>query len=76
MNKSDLVLRTSEAALALGCSTDTLKRKRESQGGFLEAGVHYFYGDCTNSPITWNIEKCREAFHQRGIQARQALART
>jgi len=47
MNKSDLVLRTSEAALALGCSTDTLKRKRESQGGFLEAGVHYFYGDCT-----------------------------
>ena len=75
MNKSDLVLRTSEAALALGCSKDTLKRKRESQWGFLEAGVHYFYGDCANSPITWNIEKCREAFHKRGMQARQSLAR-
>tara|TARA_B100000579_G_scaffold80014_1_gene62165 strand:- start:1481 stop:1720 length:240 start_codon:yes stop_codon:yes gene_type:complete len=72
-NTTDLMLRTSEAAPALGCSTDTLKRKRETQGGFLEAGFHYFYGDCTNSPIIWNVQRCREAFHKRGIKARKAL---
>ena len=72
INTTDLMLRTSEAALALGLSTDTLKRKRESQGGFLEAGFHYFYGDCSNSPIIWNVQRCREAFHKRGLAARKA----
>ena len=36
------LLHTSMAALALGISADTLKRKRDSNGGFLEHGYHYF----------------------------------
>ena len=38
-------LPTSRAASALGRSADTLKRKRDSQGGFLEHGYHYCLGD-------------------------------
>ena len=36
--KTELWLPTKAAADALGISTDTLKRKREICGGFLEAG--------------------------------------
>ena len=73
MNKSDLVLRTSEAALTLGCSTDTLKRKRESQVGFLEAGVHYFYDELTEILANWldlptlSLEREFEGIKRRNI---------
>ena len=59
-------LSTSKAALALGRSADTLKRKRDSEGGFLERGYHYSYGDSPNSPITWHIERCIKAFNDQG----------
>lgn len=59
-------LSTSKAALALGRSADTLKRKRDSEGGFLEQGYHYSYGDSPNSPITWHIERCIKAFNDQG----------
>ena len=56
-------LPTSRAALALCRSADTLKRKRDSQGGFLEHGYNYCLGDTPNSPITWHIERCIRAFN-------------
>ena len=43
-------LTTSRAALALVGSPDTLKRKRYSNGGFLEHCYHYRLGDISNSP--------------------------
>ena len=73
MNKSDLVLRTSEADLALGYSTDTLKRERESQGGFLEARVHYFYDELTEILANWlerptlSLEREFEGIKRRNI---------
>lgn len=68
----DMWLPTKAAAKALGVSPDTLKRRRESVGGFLENGRHYSLGPCRNSPITWSVERCREAFNYRGIRARTA----
>ena len=50
--KTDLWLPTKAAADALGISTDTLKRKREICGGFLEAGHHWCAGATPNSPMT------------------------
>ena len=67
---TDLWLPTKAAADALGISTDTLKRKREIGGGFLEAGHHWCAGSTRNSPLTFCVERCREAFYQRGMQAR------
>ena len=69
--KTELWLPTKAAAKALGVSPDTLKRRRESVGGFLENGRHYSLGPCRNSPITWSVERCREAFNYRGIRAVQ-----
>ena len=54
--KTDLWLPTKAAADALGISTDTLKRKREICGGFLEAGHHWCAGATPNSPMTWCVE--------------------
>ena len=71
--KTDLWLPTKAAADALGISTDTLKRKREICGGFLEAGHHWCAGFTRNSPLTFCVERCREAFHQRGMQARRIV---
>ena len=68
--KTELWLPPKAAADALGISTDTLKRKREICGGFLEAGLHWCAGSTRNSPLTFCVERCREAFHQRGMQAR------
>ena len=65
---------TSRAALALGRSAETLKRKRDSQGGFLEQGYRYCLEDTPNSPITWHIERCIKAFNKRGIASRKELS--
>ena len=65
-------LATPEAARDLGCSTQFLKRKRDSHGGFLEKGKHYFYrGDSVNAAILWDIELVRDELHARGMKARQ-----
>lgn len=66
---SDQWLPTKAAADALGISTDTLKRKRDIRGGFLEAGRHWCAGPTKNSPMTWCVERCRQAFHQQGVDA-------
>jgi len=63
-------LPTPAAAEALGCSAIHLKRQRDIQGGFLQAGVHYSLGISRTAPITWNVEACRKAIHHRGLMAR------
>ena len=62
---------TPTAASELGISKDTLKRKMESKGGFLENRVHYALGPSRNSTITWHVDRIRDAFNQRGLQARK-----
>ena len=44
MNNSQQWLRTPEAATALGCSQNHLKRCRDSHGGFLVGGEDYILG--------------------------------
>ena len=61
---------TPAAASELGISKDTLKRKIESKGGFLENKVHYNLGPSKNSAITWNIPRVRDAFNERCLLAR------
>ena len=63
-------MRTGDAADQLGVSSDTLKRRREVNGGFLENKVHYNLGPSKNSAITWNVALVRDAFNERGLQAR------
>jgi hypothetical protein len=63
-------LPTRPASEALGCSPEHLKRQRDIYGGFLEAGVHYNLGSSVTASITWDVEKCRAAFHRRGLRAR------
>ncbi len=62
---------TPAASSELGISNGTLKRRMEVRGGFLENGTHYVLGPTRNSTITWNVTKCRDAFNERGIQARR-----
>ena len=64
-------MRTGDAAYQLGVSSDTLKRHREVNGGFLENKVHYNLGPSRNSTITWQVDRIRDAFNQRGLQARK-----
>ena len=64
-------MRTGDAAYQLGVSSDTLKRRREVSGGFLENGQHYCLGPSRNSTITRHVDRIRDAFNQRGLRARQ-----
>ena len=61
---------TPSAASELGISKDTLEKKMESRGGFLENKVHYNLGPSKKSAITWNVDRVRDAFNQLGLQAR------
>jgi hypothetical protein len=60
-------LRTPEAAIALGCSQNHLKRCRDSHGGFLVGGEHYILGTSHSSAILWNVSEIRATFHHRGM---------
>ena len=64
-------MRTGDAADQLGISPDTLKRRREVNGGFLENKIHYNLGPSRNSTIVWHVDRIRDAFNQRGLQARK-----
>ena len=63
---------TKAAAEELGCCGHTLKRKRDINGGFLEAGVHWVAGPTAKSPCQWNVPAIRQAFHQKGMEDRAA----
>ena len=66
-------LPTRAAAAALGRSPDYLKRLRDSHGGFLVHGTHYWVGHSSNAPITWDIDAVREAIAKRSMQARRIV---
>jgi hypothetical protein len=59
------LLRTELAARILGVSTKTLRRYRDLEGGFLVQDKHWFSGAFDNSPIRWDIDKCKEDLAKR-----------
>jgi hypothetical protein len=61
-------MRTPQAATALGCSQNHLKRCRDTHGGFLVGGEHYILGSSHSASIQWNVDAIRQAFHYRGMQ--------
>ena len=66
------ILSTPKAAEYLRCSPQFLKRKRDSYGGFLEEGKHYFYrGEAVNAAILWDVELIKDELHIRGMKARK-----
>ena len=66
------ILSTPKAAEYLRSTSQYLKRKRDSRGGFLEEGKHYFYqGEAVNAAILWDVELVRDELHTRGMKARQ-----
>ena len=60
-----VLLTTANAARACGVSTKTLRRYRDLEGGFLVEGKDWFYGAYDNSPIRWDINRCKEALSKR-----------
>ena len=67
MSTSQQWLRTPQAAMALGCSQNHLKRCRDSHGGFLVGGEDYILGTSHSASILWNVVAIRAAFHYRGM---------
>ena len=67
MNIQDpgVLVKTGSAAPILGVSVQTLRSYRDLQGGFLIEGKHWFSGAFNNSPIRWDIDKCKEALAKR-----------
>ena len=66
------LLKTSLASPELGLSQGHLKRQTEDKGGPLKQGEHYFLGPTRNSPIQWDVDACRAAFHRLGMLRRMA----
>ena len=59
------LLGTANTAAILGVSTKTLRRYRDLEGGFLIQGKDWFFGAFDNSPIRWDIDRCKEALSKR-----------
>ena len=59
------LLGTANTATILGVSTKTLRRYRDLEGGFLIQDKDWFYGAFDNSPIRWDINRCKEALSKR-----------
>jgi len=65
-NEEKAVLKTTgNAAGILGVSTKTLRRYRDLEGGFLIQDKDWFYGAFDNSPIRWEINRCKKALSKR-----------
>ena len=62
---SGILVKTGTVAPILGVSVQTLRAYRDLQGGFLIEGKHWFSGAFNNSPIRWDIDKCKEALAKR-----------
>ena len=56
-----VLLATASAASVLGVSTKTLRRYRDLEGGFLVQDKDWFFGAYDNSPIKWDIKRCKKA---------------
>jgi hypothetical protein len=74
LSRPGLVLKTGDASIALAMSQGHLKRQMDSKGGPLIAGEDYFLGAHKTSPIRWDVESCREKFHQLGMLSRKEQA--
>ena len=61
----ELLLKTADAGRYLGVSVQSLRRYRDVEGGFLVENEDWFSSAYENSPIRWNVEKCKEAFSKR-----------
>ena len=59
------ILKTPQAADALGCSVSYLKRQRDTHGGFLELGKHYHCKPSSNAAITWDVDLIRAEMNKR-----------
>ena len=59
------LLGTANTAIILGVSTKTLRRYRDLEGGFLIQDKDWFYGAFDNSPIRWDINRCKKALSKR-----------
>tara|TARA_Y100000739_G_C20430377_1_gene383113 strand:+ start:490 stop:735 length:246 start_codon:yes stop_codon:yes gene_type:complete len=71
-----MLLRTPDAAKYLQISESFLKRKRDTHGGFLVGGEHYFLGASSNASIRWDVDAITREFHKRGQLARMNTATT
>ena len=71
-----MLLRTPDAARHLQVSESFLKRKRDTHGGFLVGGEHYFLGASTNASIRWDVDAIAREFHKRGQLARMNTSTT
>ena len=59
------ILKTPQAADALGCSVSYLKRQRDTHGGFLELGKQYHRKPSSNASITWDVDLIRAEMNKR-----------
>ena len=67
-----MLLRTPDAAKHLQVSQSYLKRLRDSHGGFLVGGEHYFLGASSNASIRWDVDLIQKELHKRGRIQREA----
>ena len=59
------LLGTANTAAILGVSTKTLRRYRDLEGGFLIQNKDWFFGAYDNSPIRWDLERCKKSLATR-----------
>tara|TARA_B100000242_G_C43007604_1_gene468343 strand:- start:283 stop:555 length:273 start_codon:yes stop_codon:yes gene_type:complete len=59
------LLGTANTAAILGVSTKTLRRYRDLEGGFLIQDKDWFFGAYDNSPIRWDLERCKKSLATR-----------
>ena len=67
-----MLLRTPDAAKHLQVSESYLKRLRDTHGGFLVGGEHYFLGASSNASIRWDCDAIQRELHKRGRIQREA----
>ena len=67
-----MLLRTPDAAQHLQVSQSYLKRLRDTHGGFLVGGEHYFLGASSNASIRWDVLAIQRELHKRGRIRREA----
>ena len=67
-----MLLRTPDAAQHLQVSQSYLKRLRDTHGGFLVGGEHYFLGASSNASIRWDVLAIHRELHKRGRIRREA----
>ena len=64
--------KSSTAAPMLCLSVGHLQRLKDSQGGPLIEGKHWFPGPTANSPIRWDVSAILELLRKRGQLRRKA----